>query len=383
MSKCSTDQGREATSMKPEQVELLTMKAEVKSQQTSTVGGLLALPPKVLRLTPRAPRIVITMLFILLGSGLLPTVFVLPILTQISPSRNYPCPEMTAFSIDFPFGSLSYNAAKVIDAVWNLTVGRGLQAFAAWVCYKIFGMAMLRITQQNQVTVEVYSAISFHPLEIKTIPKVLRAVVSKRTWRDRMTFIWFIAAITYVLFLPTILDLMTGYIATSTAMVPSSGGGLVPLNTTEIDDPDPQYFSEANFDWIYGTNAVTCVPSNTYQWGFSSNWVIVVVAVTTVWCWGMFGLWFDAQKNGLLWRSGRRSGIYRDILDVSNALQEALGPNTCAYGNAELTKEVEKMGLVGFEAVTDGSTGYIALRHGSVGCTALRNHGVEYGGRTK
>jgi hypothetical protein len=65
----------------------------------------------------------------------------------------------------------------------------------------------------------------------------------------------------------------------------------------------------------------------------------------------MFGLWFDAQKNGLLWRSGRRSGLYRDILDVSNALQEALGPDTCAYGNPELTKEVEKMRFVGFEAM--------------------------------
>jgi hypothetical protein len=47
----------------------------------------------------------------------------------------------------------------------------------------------------------------------------------------------------------------------------------------------------------------------------------------------MFGLWFDAQKNG------------------SNALQEALGPDTCAYGNPELTKEVEKMRFVGFEAM--------------------------------
>jgi hypothetical protein len=64
-------------------------------------------------------------------------------------------------------------------------------------------------------------------------------------------------------------------------------------------------------------------------------------------------------------------------------LQEALGPDTCAYGNAKLTKEVEKMGSVGFEAVRDGSTGYIALRHGPAGCASLRKHGVEYGRRTK
>jgi hypothetical protein len=85
----------------------------------------------------------------------------------------------------------------------------------------------------------------------------------------------------------------------------------------------------------------------------------------------------------LLWRNDRRSGLYRDILDVSNALQEALGLDTCAYGNTELTKEIEKMGSVGFEAVSNGSTGYIALRHEPVGCASLRNHDVEYGRRTK
>jgi hypothetical protein len=141
---------------------------------------------------------------------------------------------------------------------------------------------------------------------------------------------------------------MTGYVANSIAMVPSSSdGGYVPVS---LQDPSSQYYTEST-GWIYGTTGVTCVPSNTYQWGFSSNFVLVVLSVTAVWCWGMFGLWFDAQKNGLLWRSGRRSGLYRDILDVSNALQEALGPDTCVYGNPELTKEVEKMRFVGFEAM--------------------------------
>jgi hypothetical protein len=374
MSEYSVDQGREVKGVKPEQVELLTMEAvEVKSQQK--------LSPKVLQPTPRTPRTVITILFILFGLGTLVVGLVLPVLPAASQG---PCPEPTAFSIDLPLGTLSYNAVKIIDAVWNLAVGRGLQVLAAWVCYKTFGMALLRITQQNQVSVELYSAISFHPLEIKTIPKVIRAAVSKCGWRGRMTFIWFLAAIIYVLILPTILDLMTGYVVTSTAMIPSeaAGGGLIDIPYIGDWNANFRYFSEYG-SWIYGPNAVHCVPDNTYQWGFSITWVMVVASVTTVWCWGMFGLWFDAQKNSLLWQSGRRSGLYRDILDVSNALQEALGPDTCAYTNAELTKEVQRMGSVGFEAVSDGSTGYIALRHEPVGCASLRNHDVEYGRRTK
>jgi hypothetical protein len=341
-----------------------------------------ALPPKALQQTPRRPRAIITTLFILFRLGLVVAPIIIPLIAVATVAGRIPtpCPRQTTFSIDYPFGTLSYNAVKVIDAVWNLTVGRGVQVFAAWICYRIFGMAMLRVTQQYQVSLELYSAIAFYPLEIKTIPMVLQAVVSKCGWRGRMTFIWFLAAIVYVLILPTILDLMTGYVANTTAMVPaSSDGGYVPVS---LQDPSSQYYTEST-GWIYGTTGVNCVPSNTYQWGFSSLWVEVVLAVTAVWCWGMFGLWFDAQKNGLLWRSGRRSGLYRDILDVSNALQEALGPDTCDYGNAELTKEVEKMGSVGFEAVSNGSTGYIALRHEPAGCASLRNHGVEYGRRTK
>ena len=165
-------------------------------------------------------------------------------------------------------------------------------------------------------------------------------------------------------------------------MCSSDLGSLVPLNITANVYFDSNYYS-FNDGWTYGPDAVTCIPLEKYQWGFSITWSMLVVIVTTVWCWGMFGLWFDSQKYGLLWRIGRRSGLYRDILDVSNALQEALGPDTCAYGNSELTKKVAKMSPVGFEAVSEGSTGYIALCHEPVGCAALVKHGVEYGRRMK
>jgi hypothetical protein len=195
----------------------------------------------------------------------------------------------------------------------------------------------------------------------------------------RMTFLWFIAAISYILTLPTILDLMTGYAATSTAIGPSADGDLVPLNLSEIQQPGSQYYNDNG--WIYGADAVTCVPSQAYQWRFSSGWIALAAISTSVWCWGMFGVWFDAQKNSILWRVGRRSGAYRDILDISNALQEALGPDTCAYSDAELTKEIKKMGPVEFEAVCDGSTGYVALCHEPCGCAALANAVLSMEGR--
>jgi hypothetical protein len=62
-------------------------------------------------------------------------------------------------------------------------------------------------------------------------------------------------------------------------------------------------------------------------------------------------------------------------------LQEALGLDTCAYGNAELTKEVKKMGSVGFKVVSDRSTGYIALCYEPGRCATLRKPSVEYRGK--
>jgi hypothetical protein len=182
MSGYSANQGREANNMKPEQVELLTVGKEFKTQQMLPNQTL---PPKILQPSPRHPRTVIKTLFILIGLGLVVASIIIPLLAVATVAGRIPtpCPRQTAFSIDYPFGTLSYNAVKIIDAVWNLAVGRGVQVFAAWICYKIFGMAMLRIAQQNQVSLKLYSAMAFYPLEINTIPMVLQAVVSKCGWR--------------------------------------------------------------------------------------------------------------------------------------------------------------------------------------------------------
>lgn len=82
-----------------------------------------------------------------------------------------------------------------------------------------------------------------------------------------MTFLWFTTAISYILVLPTMLGLVTGYAATSIAMGPSADESLVPLNLSAIQYPGSQYYNDDGL--IYGADAVTCVPGDRYQWGFS------------------------------------------------------------------------------------------------------------------
>lgn len=62
----------------------------------------------------------------------------------------------------------------------------------------------------------------------------------------------------------------------------------------------------------------------------------------------MFGLYVDPKKHTFLWQRGRRPGVYRNILNITGAIQEELGPDTCGYGEAELSREIEKLDPEGF-----------------------------------
>lgn len=299
------------------------------------------------------------------------------------------------FVIDFPVGNFTYREAKIIDAAWNVTIGRGAQAFVGWTCYNIFAMALLRITQQRKVPVVLYTAFSFHALETTTIPKVIGAIFGDYGWRVRAFLIWSVFAITFVLALPTLLDVMTGYITNEQPMVRVPNKGLVPFDSlnsctsARTNETVPFWSGQCETfivngttipattlinkgKWIESESAVSCVPGNRYFWGFSIGWLWVVIISTTVWIWGMFGLWFDAQRYSILWRHGRRPGEYHNMLDISGALREQLGPDTNGYSEGELKEAIEKLSPVGFAAVVGGETETVRLTSGPTSVVALK-----------
>ena len=59
------------------------------------------------------------------------------------------------------------------------------------------------------------------------------------------------------------------------------------------------------------------------------------------WVFGMYFVWLDANIYSALCRSGRKlRGNFRAAADLSEAMREALGEETCAYSDAELWKEL-------------------------------------------
>ncbi|KAJ4305806.1 hypothetical protein N0V90_001338 [Kalmusia sp. IMI 367209] len=91
----------------------------------------------------------------------------------------------------------------------------------------------------------------------------------------------------------------------------------------------------------------SCKPSETYQWGFSYIFLFMVAIFNFVWSCIMVGMWFDTRRGSRMYRSGRRPGLLRSILDVAGAMKEEVGEcddEGCGMGEEELRKKLAESG---------------------------------------
>jgi hypothetical protein len=95
--------------------------------------------------------------------------------------------EVGMFGVNFAFGSFTYMQAKYLDAAWNLVVGKGLQAMAAWVCCKVFALGLLHVTEQSKESLELYIATALYPTNISTAWRYLRGPAASRSARESNT----------------------------------------------------------------------------------------------------------------------------------------------------------------------------------------------------
>ncbi|KIX93635.1 uncharacterized protein Z520_10541 [Fonsecaea multimorphosa CBS 102226] len=340
----------------------------------------------------------------------------------------FPCePSLYSgqFAINLAWGSLTYTSAKILDAGINLVLGRGAQVVLTWLSYHLFSMAILRIIQENCVPLELYTAMAFDTTSVKGAWYQLRAVTKVDTVRAKVTLIWLAISVSYLIALPTLLDLTTGYIVEYQTMVNITTPGdsthkLIELNSTQLNairegvlcatgscGPRSSWYytpqsglytsiviSGANisfnafyddkYNWIMQSEKkpdgiLQCVPSSTYQWGLSSGYLWIVCFVTSLWVAGMFAVWIDSFRNGVLWRSGRGFGRYRNIIDIAEHLHSNFGYDLCAYTHEELEKKVDRLEPVGVEVLADGEWAHIRLGRNPGGKHLLSTPGLQYG----
>lgn len=134
-------------------------------------------------------------------------------------------------------------------------------------------------------------------------------------------------------------------------------------------------------DWY---SELTCVNKRAYAWGFASLITLIGLCLEAIWVVGCWGVWLDANINSrlLLWRR-RGAGPLRGVLDLAESVKRDLGPDTCAYGDGQLAKELDKCEPVGY-AVEEmaGGVAHIGLVSESVQQRVEIESGRLYGKRS-
>ena len=86
-----------------------------------------------------------------------------------------------------------------------------------------------------------------------------------------------------------------------------------------------------------------CLPTNYFEWGFSSLMIYINLILFIIWMIGMCFVWVEANLHSDLCRSGRKvRGPYRAAVDLAEAMSEVLGHETCAYSDKELSKALSQ-----------------------------------------
>lgn len=90
-------------------------------------------------------------------------------------------------------------------------------------------------------------------------------------------------------------------------------------------------------------NASKCLANPYYIWGFSSVILYIILSLQLVWTIGMFMVWLDANIYSKLCRKRRKMrGIFRNVLNLAEALKELLKNDFCAYSNSEIARQLNK-----------------------------------------
>lgn len=86
---------------------------------------------------------------------------------------------------------------------------------------------------------------------------------------------------------------------------------------------------------------------------------------------GTYCVWIDVQHNSELRRKGRTMNTYPAVVDMAEAMTEALGPNLAAYSGGELDEALKERGGVMYYSDVDEVTGL-----GKVGMTVRKRGGM-------
>ena len=299
--------------------------------------------------------------------------------------------KWTFVGIDIRIGKMSFGLAKAADLAFNWGAGRGLQVVLAWLSYRVFTDALMRTTEMTYVPYDLFTSLALYSTKTDALWQLSKAVHGIPGWRVKAILGWLLFSTAYLAAFPSLIDAMSGYEVSMTTgvMLPNQSMfvvgddaqvDLMPLMANKCTKNSSLSYTDAyecwgfydetlqrSYDAYQSGNApfYTQIPENIvcradqhlYHWGFSAEWLLVVACVNSFWLFGLWVLWLDADMQSQLRKKGRRMGIYRAIADVAEVMREDLGPNLCAYSEAELTAAVRKQGPIKYYVSDENADG--------------------------
>ncbi|KAL1582392.1 hypothetical protein WHR41_08894 [Cladosporium halotolerans] len=125
------------------------------------------------------------------------------------------------FTINIPYGTFSFTAAKIIDAGWDLVVGRGGQMVAALMAYRILRRSLTLILENRPTPIGAVTAFCCQQVSLISGWELLRTSLgfgrlqAKQSWQGRrasgVRIAGHLVVFAYVLSFATLASVMTGY----------------------------------------------------------------------------------------------------------------------------------------------------------------------------
>ncbi|KAK6365006.1 hypothetical protein LTS17_011702 [Exophiala oligosperma] len=129
--------------------------------------------------------------------------------------------------INVAWGTMSFSAAKCIDVVWDIMIGRAGQAILAWATFKVSSQYLDHAMREAPVSYDTFEALAFVPPSLVNTAKLAGDLLLCRGWRSRLAILWILCSSLFVISFSSLASAMSGYNTNSEAVVAGSGGRVI------------------------------------------------------------------------------------------------------------------------------------------------------------
>ncbi|KAI1413297.1 hypothetical protein F5Y13DRAFT_161016 [Hypoxylon sp. FL1857] len=139
------------------------------------------------------------------------------------------------FEITLAFGPISFTAAKVIDIIWDVIIGRLGQVAITMVSWHVFSQYTTTSMDDSPVTYRTFWIIFLHKeASFLSITHLIKDFFSHRRLNSMVAMIFMIATVAFTLGFPMLSSAMTGYTPITKAFVQNEDGNLIPFSDFHI-----------------------------------------------------------------------------------------------------------------------------------------------------